>query len=135
LYSVPGTYIISLIINGGSSMMSDSIIVYRVPLSILSLNLDTICFGNSITLSSISVAGSAPINFYEWIFGDGIIDSTAGSIVSHIYQVPGNDSARLIVRDTNGCSSLSPPEFIHIDTILTAIPTYLWSANGMLRKF
>lgn len=58
-----------------------------------------ICVGESITFTSTSTPGGAPITKYDWDFGDGSAGNSAVS--NHIYTVPGTYTVILTVTDQN----------------------------------
>jgi len=69
------------------------------------------------TASTTTICKNEPINFtatgialdritqYRWDFGDGVIDSSSASTVTHVYRHRGNYTVSLITTDEHGCSS------------------------------
>jgi PKD repeat protein len=68
------------------------------PLSV-SISTTTVCQGAP---SVFNISTSAPFVSAVWDFGDGTSVSVTGG-VSHVYQLPGNYNASLVVTDVSGC--------------------------------
>jgi gliding motility-associated-like protein len=65
-----------------------------------------ICQGEVMSFdgSASTAAGGQNIVQYIWDFGDGVIDSTSGALVDHVFQgAPGEHIVHLQVEDGNGC--------------------------------
>ncbi len=62
----------------------------------------SICTGSGVTFSSTSVASST-ITYYQWDFGDGMVDgSPAMSVTTHLYNSPGYYTVVLTIT-SGGC--------------------------------
>jgi gliding motility-associated-like protein len=109
-----GTYVISLIINGGVDTAYDTIYVYQSPSASFTTISDTTCAGVATQFTSTSVIGGGPFAYYIWTWGDGGGDTVTTDTTSHVYMNGGQYSANLVVYDVNGCHSQSVPHTIYV---------------------
>lgn len=80
------------------------------PIASFTISETSVCVGDTITMTSTSVAQGAPIVNYIWSAQGAIIESGQGSNMttfSFVYSVPGTYNLSLIVQDQNGQSSNS----------------------------
>lgn len=78
------------------------------------------CIGDPITFADNGSFAEPGFNIatYRWNFADGVIDTTSGPQVTHIFDEPGEYIVTLTVIDDNGCSSLNlEPLQVLISTI------------------
>ncbi|PSR05650.1 MAG: hypothetical protein BRD50_00215 [Bacteroidetes bacterium SW_11_45_7] len=59
------------------------------------------CHTHELALTDLSTAGSAPINNWQWSFGDNTSSSTQNPV--HTYNTAGNYHVSLGITDTNSC--------------------------------
>ncbi|TAE50707.1 MAG: PKD domain-containing protein, partial [Bacteroidetes bacterium] len=109
IYTVPGTYSVSLIVTdaiGCRDTLVRSLLVevYVPPTSNFSYGPTQGCDPLTVTFTNGSSSGTAAIVNYLWNFGDG-----GTSVVpnpSYVYNTPGSYTVSLTVTDANGCSSV-----------------------------
>ena len=65
--------------------------------------------------------GSSPISTYDWDFGDG--NGTRGTVVTHVYNTPGNYQVTLTVAGEDGLANTSAPGGIAITEAAEPAPT------------
>jgi PKD repeat protein len=121
VYTIPGTYTVTLTTNGGSSY-SAVIHVNNGPVADFSTVSATACQSNE-AIQFINT--SSAFDSCVWDFGDG---STSSSVSpSHIYNLPGAFTVTLVVYDTiNNCSSnISRNQYVSI----TPLPVVAIAAN------
>ena len=108
-YTQSGSFDVRLIVSDGT--VSDTlervayIKVSKSPTVNYSVDTTKGCTPLTINFQDSSIAGSNPIQERIWDFGDGG-PSTNNSTISHTYLNKGNFSTALVVKDTEGCSSL-----------------------------
>ena len=107
IYSGPGNYNVTLIVNSGNSC-ADTIIhqvtVFNNP--VVSFTHSDVCLGDSIHFTNTSTVNVPDvISGYLWVYGDGSPTSTTIS-PSHIYTIPGIYYITLIATTGNACSSV-----------------------------
>jgi gliding motility-associated-like protein len=59
------------------------------------------CYAQPVQFTDLSVSGSGGISTYDWVFGDG--QKGAGKLINHAYNIPGEFSVSLTVKDLNQC--------------------------------
>ena len=59
------------------------------------------CYAQPVQFTDLSVSGSGGIVSYDWAFGDG--QKGAGKLINHPYNIPGEFSVALTVKDLNQC--------------------------------
>lgn len=130
IYSIPGTYTVTLTASNATSSDVETkinyITVYAKPTADFTISNDTTCLGQSITFTDASTlgAGGATITSWNWDFGDGTLQSTAISSISHPYSGAGLFPVSVIITDQNGCGgSISHNVFIN------NFPTPSFTAN------
>ncbi len=114
IFNTPGTYDVSLTINGSQTVThTDFITVYARPIASFSVDDPSGCYPHCVQFSNTSVAGSAPITSTSWDFGNG---NTSNEISpSYCFPAAGNFSPILSVADANGCfSNYSAPTPIQV---------------------
>jgi gliding motility-associated-like protein len=114
IFSSPGSYAITLTINGGVSSHTDTVHVWQSPTASFSTISDTTCAGVLTQFTSTSTAGSGSLVQYIWTWGDGGGDTVTTPVTTHLYAFPGTFSANLVVYDSHGCHSQSIPHTIHV---------------------
>ncbi len=107
-YAQPGLYDVTLTVSNGTQTASTTktayIEVFENPTAdITSTGTRNGCLPLTVNFSDASSQGSAPINHWQWSFGNGQTATTANATM--LYNQPGIYSATLVVRDTNGCQS------------------------------
>lgn len=116
IYTSSGLYTISLTVTlpGGAIhtfSQTDYIQVTSSPTADFSVNIDTICQGETVQFTDLSTPGDNPITSWTWEFGDGGISSSKNP--SHTYNTAGFFLVKLQVSDPNGCTGLAlKPGFV-----------------------
>ena len=109
-YLNPGNYNVSLTVMDVDSCTS----VYNVPaLHIDAKPVDLFttstpdCLNQTITFTDKSTTTDGALATWIWDFGDGVKDTVTAknTIVSHTYAATGTDTVKLIVTNSDGCSS------------------------------
>lgn len=113
IFSSPGTYVISLTVNGGSTKY-DTVYVYQSPTASFSTVDDTTCVGAIATFTSTSTPGSGTINTYIWSWGDGSEDTVTTVTTSHSYLITGNYTVNLVIIDSHNCQDASVNDTLHV---------------------
>ncbi|HXB42729.1 MAG TPA: PKD domain-containing protein, partial [Puia sp.] len=108
-FNNPGTYTVTLTINGGGSpnlTATEQIIVWTPPSSNFSVAGDSVgCFPFLVQFLSGATPGSAPIVTYNWGFGDGNVSPLKNP--KHTYLTQAEFPVTLQVVDANGCANVS----------------------------
>lgn len=112
-YSTPGQYSVTLTVTSGSSsntvVKTNYITVFRSPVAGFDVTPDTICSGQSVTLTSTSIPGDGAITDYTWTFNDGNPPVTGNASISHVYNNATSIlkifTPVLLINDANGCNS------------------------------
>lgn len=129
LYNAPGTYIVTLTINGGTSSFTDTIHVYQSPVASLTADNDTTCIGGRIHFTSTSTQGTGAIDTYVWTFGDGTQPvTTTTDTTSHVFGQSGTFSTNLVITDIYGCVSAS--NYITIVVIQAPVPSFTMNPSS-----
>jgi PKD repeat protein len=107
-YSSPGNYVVTLSAtdeNYCSYTISKSIEIF--PLPVAQFDYEQEQCSNDIAFTDLSTVSLAPIQQWEWNWGDGtpntIINSTQTNPILHTYIVEGEYEVSLTVLDTNNC--------------------------------
>lgn len=109
IYTVPGTYTVSLTVSGpgGSNSITKTayITIYDNPKADFTINTTIGCQKESFSFTNASSVGSSngAISNYFWDFGDGNSGTTKDP--AHTYQIAGQMTVRLKVTDVNGCTA------------------------------
>jgi len=104
-YLTAGTYTVSLTVSNGSQSDTYSAIiqVFAKPVPLFSFSGNTQgCLPIVLNFTDNSQPGNAPINQWNWEFGDGGFSAAQNPVYS--FSIPGTWSVMLEVTDTNGCS-------------------------------
>jgi gliding motility-associated-like protein len=115
IYTIPGSYIVTLNVSNGidSASFSDTILISKGPIANFSTSPLQGCKPLTVNFNSTSIAGSSPITSTSWDFRNGIILS--GISTSYSYLDTGKYSLLLTVIDANGCSnSIESDSFINV---------------------
>jgi gliding motility-associated-like protein len=107
-YATYGTYLVSLIVSGGSGCTDQQFHVVTVSNTVqAAMNLSSpSCENSSITFTDASVVNNATITGWNWDFGDGSpIDTNQNT--SHTYSVAGTYTVTLTVSVNTGCTSVT----------------------------
>jgi gliding motility-associated-like protein len=114
IFTIPGTYDVSLTVNGSSTeTVEDYITVFAPPIASFAAESPIGCVPHCTNFINSSIEGTSPIISYNWDFGDGYTSTEQNP--NHCYQDVGNYSPILSITDTNGCfSNLSIVSHIQI---------------------
>ncbi len=120
IYNLASIYTVTLTVTDSNKVSSTSlnINVFKNPTASFTINKYGGCTPLSVKFTSTSIAGSGKINFYLWDFGNGNVqqgDSLAD--VLNLYNNGGNYPVKLLVRNSNNCSSIQ----IINDSIIRAL--------------
>jgi gliding motility-associated-like protein len=126
ILSIPGTYDVSLTINGNQNQtIADYITVFANPTASFIVNDPVGCFPHAVTFSSTSTPGSGAIVTYNWDFGNGATGSGANPAYS--YSQVGTYTPVLSIQDANGCiASVANPGMIQV---VNTFPTVQFTAS------
>ncbi len=107
-YPAEGTYLVRLSVwdnNGCTASTEASVVVTALPMVAFTSSTPT-CSNDTVVFTDITASGT-PIASRVWDFGDGTIDISNSSIVSHTYQNPGSYPVKLTVTTitAEGCSA------------------------------
>jgi gliding motility-associated-like protein len=105
IYEKPGKYIITLYgygPNGLTGTHKDSIVIEAPKATLQADDLEG-CIGNMVTL----FAKADSTKSYVWDFGDGHVVTTTDTFFAHQYTVPGIYTPKLLVKNSDGCSSFA----------------------------
>lgn len=103
VYKTPGTYVVTLFVygyNGLKGQYTDTILINQ-PAASLKVNPDALCKGQSAHL----LASGKKISNYAWDFGDGNVQLSGDSTISHVYNSTGTFTPQLLITDENGCTA------------------------------
>ncbi len=125
-YANPGTYLVSLIVGGGSAACTDQafhvITVSDVVNAGMTFN-DSVCVQGSVAFTDASVINQGGISSYSWDFGDGSpLDNSQNP--NHTYLLPGIYTVTLSVESTGGCIST-----VSQDIYVFELPSAAFAAN------
>lgn len=105
IYTIPGTYTVTLLVSNGAqnSQSSQIITVFANPIANFSATPINGCPPLNVVFQDLSTPGSGAINQWIWNFGDG----NSGNIQSpsHTYNLSGNYTVTLQIKDQNNCSA------------------------------
>lgn len=99
IYSDPGTYEVTLIVNGDDSAKIE-VVVFENPTATFNVPSQVGCPPFQVQFSDQST-GSSTIISWKWDFGDGRTSSEQNP--SHTYQITGENDVLLTATDENGC--------------------------------
>lgn len=106
-YLTPGTYTVTLSINGGGGALTTTttIIVNAIPSPNFSTTDSLGCFPLTASFKDMSTSSNSTIVSWRWDFGDG--DTSNLEFPIHTYDLanPGGFPVTLQVTDKNGCSN------------------------------
>lgn len=127
ILSIPGTYDVSLTINGNQTQtIPDYITVFANPTASFAVNDPVGCFPHAVTFSSTSTPGSGAISTYNWDFGTGATGS--GATTTYTYPQVGTYTPVLSIQDVNGCfASVANPGMIQV---VNTTPTAQFTASS-----
>lgn len=106
LYTSAGSYTVSLTVSDGTDtariVKQNYIRIFANPSADFSSTALNQCVPKRVRFTENSSLGSAPINAWEWDFGD-LSPKQRSANPTHAYQARGSYSVSLTVTDTNGC--------------------------------
>ena len=116
-YDQPGTYIVTLRVNGpgGSSAVVDTVEVFALPIASFSSGIRRGYDPLSVTFAN---ASSGIIETWQWDFGDG--SSSRDRTPSHTYTVPGTYTVSLTVSGPGGAHTSQQRDYIQVDGLPSA---------------
>ena len=106
-YSTPGFYNVTMTVKDkkGCSQMLTKYQYIRPTYPFPAFTVDSFaCRNEWVGFNAFSTSVAYPAKF-KWNFGDGIVDSTAGSYITHAYTSDNLYTVTLNVTDVNGCDS------------------------------
>ena len=121
IYDSAGLYTVSLVANDSNSCFdtltkTDFIYVKKEDVELITV--DTIVACSPFTFSTDVY--NIGVNFWNWDFGDGVLDS--GSNVNHIYNESGNYNVSLFTDAPNGCQyDINNFAYLIIDSLETNV--------------
>ncbi len=136
-YLNPGTYTVTLHINGSTGpSASKTIVVYPGPTVSFSASPSSGCEPLPVNFTS-SITANAPGSLsYTWNFGDGTISTSAGANPSHTYTITGPIVVTLAVTNGAGCTTTKPITAVNVypnpSTAFTVNNTLLCKLPGVV---
>ncbi len=128
VYANSGTYTVSLTVSDGvdtvTKSISNYIRVFKNPTAAFTFNKLTSCPPVNVNFTNQSIQGDAPIQTYQWDYGDLTAPGTTQN-PSHSYKFRGTYSVILSVIDTNGCEGTVEQK----DTIIVDKPKASFNAS------
>ncbi|HVB03135.1 MAG TPA: PKD domain-containing protein [Chitinophagaceae bacterium] len=107
IYTIPGTYTITLTVTNGvdsSEVIKTAYItVYQSPVVNFTVSRTTGCFPLPVSFTDQSTAGSGSISSWIWDFGNG--DTSGVQNPSYQYHTAGSFNVTLVVTNSFGCVS------------------------------
>ena len=127
IFNNPGTYDVSLTINGSQNQtIQNYITVYSKPTATFSVDDNTGCFPHCVEFTDTSTPGSGAIVNRTWDFGNGSTGN--GASVSHCYASAGTFSPVLSIADANGCfANITMPNLI---SVTSNFPTAIFTSSA-----
>lgn len=115
IYSTPGTYTVSLTINGSLSITkTEFITVHSDPIVDFSADTQSGCTPLSVSFNDNSTPVSGALTSWDWVFGDGGVSNEQNP--EHTYDQAGNYSVTLTATNQFGCESvLTKTNFIEVE--------------------
>lgn len=107
----PGTYDGTLVLNPNSDCGDTALLKIQVFPGVeagFSLEYDT-CVAGPVQFTDLSTPNGAPIEQWQWNFGDGNDDTQQNP--NHLYETPGQFTAALTVVDADGCEDIASQTF------------------------
>jgi gliding motility-associated-like protein len=83
---------------------------------------DTTCLGTATAFTDASASNGSTITAWLWNFGDGQTSTTQNP--SHTYTTAGNFTVQLTATNSNGCTSATTSQTIHISALPVAAFSY-----------
>ncbi len=114
IFSTPGSYDISLTINGNqTTVFNDFLIVHAIPQVSFSVDDQSGCLPHCVQFTDNSLVTDGEIVSWDWDFGNGVISSDQNP--SYCFSAAGNYTPILSVEDEFGCfNSTSSPGLISV---------------------
>lgn len=108
-YSMPGNYIIKLVVTSNNSCASDTafktVTVFARPVSLFGVT-SNICIGDSVLITDTSSISMGSISSWHYTFGDGnTLVRTTNAPFYHPYSTAGTFSISLVTISDMGCVS------------------------------
>lgn len=102
-YSVPGTYIVKLLITSPGGCLDSAFHTITVYDTIGS-NVNYLPLGGCKPLDvTLNILTPGPMVSYYWDFGDGFTQTTTAATINHTYASYGNFLPKIIMEDPSGC--------------------------------
>ena len=99
-----GKYNGKLLLNPGTGCADSAdieVLIFPDLTADFTYNYDT-CYAQPVNFTDLSVSGSGGISSYNWVFGDG--QKGTGKLTGHQYNLAGEFSVSLTVKDLNQCT-------------------------------
>lgn len=114
-YKQTGKYTVRLIVKNDNCDSHRQRIVHIVDEQPgLQISADTICHGESVTLSAVDITNNKFIKSYQWITGDGRTLTSETAQIKIQYIQSGHYGAQLITTDINGCKDSTEIDSIFV---------------------
>ncbi|MEZ5003501.1 MAG: PKD domain-containing protein [Chitinophagales bacterium] len=110
----PGTYTITLTINGGASSFSQNVTVFKLPQPDFIASPRNGCAPLSVQFNDQTILGDAPIVSWEWDLGEPPIQTVQNPSITYVKN--NTLDIVLVVTDANGCSKfIRKDDYIAVD--------------------
>ena len=113
-FLVPGTYTITLNINGGVSTFSQNITIFQPPQADFIADITSGCAPLDVQLTDLSIPGDGAITNYVWDYGGTSTSSDQNPFVTYLSN--GELDVELVITDANGCQDAAEiVDYINVD--------------------
>ncbi len=132
IYSIDSNYTVTLTITDGSNVSTSSVAinVFKKPIASFIIDKYGGCSPLSVSFTSTSKAGSGNINYYLWDFGNGnVLQGDSLSSVTNNFLYGGNFPVKLLVRNTNNCSSVQVINDSLVKVLQSPVANYVKDIN------
>ncbi|MEZ5008871.1 MAG: PKD domain-containing protein [Chitinophagales bacterium] len=110
----PGTYTITLTINGGASSFTQNVTVFKLPQPNFIAAPRSGCAPLNVQFTDQTVLGDAPITSWEWDLGEPPIQSAQNPSITYVKN--NTLDIVLVVTDANGCSKfIRKDDYVAVD--------------------
>ncbi len=127
VFTIPGTYEVSLVVNNGTCVMADTAIHNITVYEGITSNFDFLNTPCTNILQLYDSSHTAPIN-WQWNFGDGQLSNVQNPI--HVYANNGNYNISLISANIHGCKDTTIIQFDNLSGISVNAPTSVCAGNS-----
>ncbi len=132
IYNIDSNYTVTLTITDGGTVSTSStvITVFKKPIASFTIDKYGGCSPLGVNFISTSTAGSGNISYYLWDFGDGnVLQGDSIAAVANTFKYGGNYPVKLLVRNTNQCSSVQTVNDSLVKVLQSPVASYVKDNN------